>query len=116
MILGRQSWRVCWKFDRLCVHLMPPPSVRLTTSPSLPQDQSPPSRAPAARPTSAAGASRPPPPRDQTSDSGAASGGGGDGERRRYNVYPDNQQIFVGNLPLDVSEAELIEHFGTFGE
>ena len=41
---------------------------------------------------------------------GPGSGGGGSGIR-----YPDNQQIFVGNLPYDMSENDLREHFqGTF--
>ena len=45
------------------------------------------------------------------------SGAGGDpAERRRFGVQPDSHQIFVGNLPQDISEPELTEHFSPFGE
>lgn len=30
--------------------------------------------------------------------------------------YPDNQQVFVGNLPYEINEAELREHFAKFGK
>lgn len=42
--------------------------------------------------------------------------GVGDQVGRRGSRYPDNQQIFVGNLPLEITEAELREHFSKFGE
>ncbi|XP_078481647.1 ras GTPase-activating protein-binding protein 2 [Ciona intestinalis] len=29
--------------------------------------------------------------------------------------FPDNQQIFVGNLPIDIKEADLKNHFAEFG-
>ena len=35
-------------------------------------------------------------------------GGFGPGNSVRY---PDNQQIFIGNLPFDMTEADLREHF-----
>uniref|UniRef100_H2Z8K6 Ras GTPase-activating protein-binding protein 2 n=1 Tax=Ciona savignyi TaxID=51511 RepID=H2Z8K6_CIOSA len=40
-----------------------------------------------------------------------APGGGGGGSVR----YPDNQQIFVGNLPYDIKEVDLKNHFTDFG-
>nr|CAB3247825.1 ras GTPase-activating protein-binding protein 2 [Phallusia mammillata] len=30
--------------------------------------------------------------------------------------YPDQQQIFVGNLPYDISESDLKDHFADFGK
>ena len=76
---------------------------------------------PAAPATAAAAPSGRPQPsagRPEPSDSGPAmSGAGGDpAERRRFGVQPDSHQIFVGNLPQDISEPELTEHFSPFGE
>ena len=38
-----------------------------------------------------------------------------DAEKRAAGRYPDCQQVFVGNLSPDLSEAELKAFFGTFG-
>jgi hypothetical protein len=45
---------------------------------------------------------------------------GGDGDRRRMGPnmmqqYPDNQQLFMGNLPHHATEEDLKELFGKFG-
>lgn len=37
------------------------------------------------------------------------------GNQRRPIRYNDSQQIFVGNLPVDITEADLREHFADFG-
>lgn len=49
--------------------------------------------------------------------------GGGFGDRSdrrgpggRDSRYPDNHQIFVGNLPYEINEADLGEHFSGFGQ
>ncbi|XP_076818520.1 ras GTPase-activating protein-binding protein 1-like [Clavelina lepadiformis] len=41
--------------------------------------------------------------------------GGGAGREQTGFRYPDTQQIFVGNLPNDVVDTELREHFTDFG-
>ena len=35
----------------------------------------------------------------------------GDEDMNRRSRYPDNQQLFVGNLPHTISEIELISYF-----
>lgn len=41
---------------------------------------------------------------------------GADGDRRRStSLYPDTVQVFVGNLPLSITENELKEHFTKYG-
>jgi RNA recognition motif-containing protein len=37
-------------------------------------------------------------------------------DEKRFGRYPDSQQVFVGNLSQDLSEAELRYFFGTFGK
>eukprot|EP00918_Siedleckia_nematoides_P108217 GHVU01236110.1.p1 GENE.GHVU01236110.1~~GHVU01236110.1.p1 ORF type:complete len:503 (-),score=62.60 GHVU01236110.1:1929-3359(-) len=72
----------------------------------------------------------PRPPRERTGGLGAGPGGGFRGDREgsrtsfgppdenrgRMGRYPDSHQLFVGNLPHDVSEPELEEFFGRFGK
>uniref|UniRef100_UPI00358E64F2 ras GTPase-activating protein-binding protein 2 isoform X1 n=1 Tax=Myxine glutinosa TaxID=7769 RepID=UPI00358E64F2 len=58
------------------------------------------------------------PPRERTNmplRRGMNDGGELDYEARRPVRYPDSQQIFVGNLPHDIDEAELKEFFMIFG-
>ena len=41
-----------------------------------------------------------------------SSGGQFSGNRDQMPIrYPDNQQIFVGNLPYDIMESDLRDHF-----
>lgn len=54
--------------------------------------------------------SQPPPQRDDPGDAGGDVGG------RRGTRYPDNQQIFVGNLPYEITENDLRDHFTEFGD
>nr|XP_039268040.1 ras GTPase-activating protein-binding protein 1-like [Styela clava] len=56
--------------------------------------------------------SRPP----VTSQRDGSGEGMGDPGGRRQSRYPDNQQIFVGNLPLEITESDLREHFSEYGE
>ena len=44
-------------------------------------------------------------------DRGERRGGGGGREMGPVR-YPDNQQIFVGNLPYEIDENGLRQHFG----
>uniref|UniRef100_T1IUM5 Ras GTPase-activating protein-binding protein 2 n=1 Tax=Strigamia maritima TaxID=126957 RepID=T1IUM5_STRMM len=39
----------------------------------------------------------------------------GDGDRRRPPSHPDTHQVFVGNLPQNMTEDELKDHFSKFG-
>ena len=50
--------------------------------------------------------------RDRDRDRGDSLGGGNTGGGRRF---PDNMQIFVGNLPADLTKHELTEHFKSAG-
>jgi len=36
-------------------------------------------------------------------------------EPRRRNIAPDNHQIFIGNLPTSITEKDVRDHFGEFG-
>ncbi|KAI0217018.1 Ras GTPase-activating protein-binding protein 2 [Lamellibrachia satsuma] len=57
-------------------------------------------------------------PRPSRMDRGGRERDGGSrpmGDEDRRSRYPDNQQLFVGNLPHTISENELISYFEKFG-
>ncbi|KAK1791473.1 hypothetical protein P4O66_013160 [Electrophorus voltai] len=51
----------------------------------------------------------------QTGGKGRAESEAGEVDRGRMVRYPDNHQLFVGNLPHDISERELCDFFMTYG-
>jgi Ras GTPase-activating protein-binding protein 1 len=61
----------------------------------------------------------PRPPRDRGTrerDGSRSAGDSDEGSRRPPPRYPDNQQIFVGNLPQTMSEKELKTYFEDYGK
>ncbi|XP_070544772.1 ras GTPase-activating protein-binding protein 2-like [Ptychodera flava] len=61
---------------------------------------------------------RPPRPSGRGAGRGAPPSGPGEGgmpEPRRGPRYPDSNQVFVGNLPQDINEDELKNHFMEYG-
>ena len=55
---------------------------------------------------------RPPPRDDDRRDDRQERRGFGPGSSGGSGIrYPDNQQIFVGNLPYDMTEGDLRDHF-----
>lgn len=70
---------------------------------------------PAVRPEPAPPAPAPPQPSTTVGDGEKAGGRPGPFARNFFN-YPDNCQIFVGNLPTDLDEEELKTFFETFGK